>query len=127
MNETEKVEFYIEVSVADITEEDIDRMTRQLLYELRQTNVDSVELAGGGDIPHGAKSGETISIGTLIVSALPTVLPGVITLVQAWAARSPGRIVKFKGKGIEFEGSPEELHKLLATLKIGKRKGNERK
>jgi len=30
--------------------------------------------------------------------------------------------VKFKGKGIEFEGSPEELQRLLATLEKGKKK-----
>jgi len=30
--------------------------------------------------------------------------------------------VKFKGKGIEFEGSPEELQKLLASLEKGKTK-----
>ena len=47
---------------------------------------------------------------------LPTVLPGVITMIQGWISRGQGRTVKFKGKGIEFEGSPEELHKLLASL-----------
>jgi hypothetical protein len=36
--------------------------------------------------------------------------------------RGQGRTVKFKGKGIDFEGSPEELKKLLATLDMGKKK-----
>jgi hypothetical protein len=30
--------------------------------------------------------------------------------------------VKFKAKGIEFEGSPEEFEKLLAALEKGKKK-----
>ena len=122
MFETDKAEFYIEVSATDATEEDIDRMARQLLYELKQTDVDTADLAAGGDIPLGAKSGESVSMGTLIISALPTVLPAVITLVQAWAARSPGRTVKFKGKGIEFEGPPEELHRLLESFEKQKKK-----
>jgi hypothetical protein len=36
--------------------------------------------------------------------------------------RGQGRTVKFKGKGIEFEGSPEELQKVFAKLEKGKKK-----
>jgi hypothetical protein len=122
MEDNKKAEFYIQVSATDATEDELDRMTRQLLSELRETDVDHAELAKGGDIPLGAKAGEAASMGTLIVSALPTVLPAVITLVQSWAVRSPGRTVKFRGKGIEFEGSPEELYKLLEALEKQKKK-----
>jgi len=45
-----------------------------------------------------------------------------VALVQARSARGQGRTVKFKGKGFEFEGSPEELQKVLAALEKGKRK-----
>jgi hypothetical protein len=58
----------------------------------------------------------------LAIEVLPAVLPSVIALVQAWVMRGQGRTVKFKGKGIEFEGSPEELKKLLASLDMGKKK-----
>ena len=53
---------------------------------------------------------------------LPALLPSVLGLVQAWASRGQGRTVKFKGQGIEFEGSPEELQKLLAALSKGRKK-----
>jgi hypothetical protein len=126
MNEPDQAEFYIEVSAADATEEEIDRMARQLLAELRETDVETAELARGGELPSGAKSGESITMGSIFLSALPTVLPSVITLVQAWAARGQGRTVKFKGKVgrqmIEFEGPPEELQRLLDTLSRGKKK-----
>ncbi len=36
--------------------------------------------------------------------------------------RGQGRTVKFKGKGFEFEGSPEELQKLLKQLEKEKKK-----
>ena len=39
MMENDKAEFYIEVNAPDATEEEIDRMTRQLLSELRETDV----------------------------------------------------------------------------------------
>ena len=116
MDENDKVELYIEVSAADTKEEDIDQMTRQLLSELRETNVESAELVTGDPIPSGAKAGETVTMGSIVIATLPTVLPAVIALVQSWVSRGQGRTVKFKGKGIEFEGSAEELQRVLETL-----------
>jgi hypothetical protein len=110
----------IEITASDATEEDLDLMTRQLLSELQETDVDSAGLADGGEAPLGTKSGDVIALGSIVVSALPTVLPTIVGLVQAWAARGQGRTVKFKGKigggVVEFEGSPEELQKLLVSL-----------
>ena len=45
-----------------------------------------------------------------------------VALVQAWSARGQGRTVKFKGKGFEFEGSPKEPQKVLATLEKNRKK-----
>ena len=56
------------------------------------------------------------------VEVLPAVIPSVIAVVQAWVARGSGKIVKFKGNGIEFEGSPEELKKLLEKLEKRRKK-----
>ena len=122
MDNPDLTQLHIEISASDASEEDLDRMTRQLLSELRETDVDSAELAKGGEAPPVTKSGDPVTMGSIVISALPTVLPAVVALVQAWSARGQGRTVKFKGKGIEFEDSPEELQKLLATLEKGKRK-----
>ena len=122
MDESKTAEFYIEVNAADATEEELDRMTRRLLAELRETDVERAELSRGGSAPRGTKSADLIAMGTIVISALPKVLPDVVSLMQAWTARGQGRTVKFKGKGIEFEGSPEELHKLLESLEKQKKK-----
>src|SRR5262245_21437095 len=126
MDDTELTELHIEISAIDSTEEDIDRMTRQLLSELRNIDVESVELARGGPAPSGTKSVDPIIIGNIAVAVLPTFLPKVVDFVQAWAMRGQGRTVKFKGKVgrqfIEFEGSPEDLQKLLAALEKTKRR-----
>ncbi len=111
----------IEISATDATDEDLDRMTRQLLSELRELDVESAELAKGAAALKGSK-GDPVTIGTIVVSSLPAVLPAVVALVQAWSSRGQGRTVKFKGKGIEFEGSPEDFQKLLEKLNKGKRK-----
>jgi hypothetical protein len=108
----------IEISASDATAEDVDWMTRQLLSELRELDVDSAQLTRAGAAPAGAK-GDPISIGSIALELLPSVLPSVLGLVQAWISRGQGRNVKFKGMGIEFEGSPQDLHKLIETLSKG--------
>ena len=115
MEETNKADFEIQVILSDATDEELDRVARQLLSELRETDVESVGLAKGKTAPDGSK-GDPITIGTIAMEVLPVALPSVIALIQAWIMRGQGRTVKFKGKGIEFEGSPEELKKLLGTL-----------
>jgi hypothetical protein len=121
MKDTDKAEFEIQVSIEDATEEELDRLTRQLLAKVRELNVESAELAQSGIAPIGSK-GDPITIGSIALEVLPAAIPSVIALVQAWVLRGQGRTVKFKGKGIEFEGSPEELQKLLAKLEKGKNK-----
>lgn len=121
MDSSELIQFNIEVSASDAAEEDIDQMTRQLLSDLREMDIESAELTKGGLAPKGSK-GDPITIGSIAIAALPAVLPNVISLVQEWVTRGHGRTVKFKGMGIEFEGSPEELQKLLASLEKGKKK-----
>jgi hypothetical protein len=124
MNENDKAEFQIEISAADATEEELDRITRQLLSQLRELDVESAQLTKGGTAPSGSK-GESMTIGSIVIEVLPAILPSVIGLIQAWVTRGRGRTVKFKGIGIDFEGSPEDLQKLLTILGNGKE--NERK
>ena len=121
MEQNDKVEFEIQVSAPDVTDDELDNMTRQLLSEVRELNVESAELAKGGTSPAGTK-GDAITVGAIAIEVLPSVLPSVIAMVQSWVTRGRDRTVKFKGKGIEFEGSPEELYKLLEQLDKGKRK-----
>ena len=105
-------QLHIEISAVDATDEELDRMTRQLLFALRELDIESAELTKGGPIPTGAK-GDPITIGSIALELLPVVLPSVVGLVQAWASRGQGRTVKFRARGIEFEGSPEEFQRLL--------------
>ena len=120
MGISELSELNIEVTADGATEEDIDRMTRQLLSELREMDVERVELSKGGTAPAGTKAVDPITTGSLLVAVLPTVLPKVVDGVQAWVMRGNNRTVKFKGKiagqAIEFEGSGEDLQRLLVML-----------
>jgi len=118
MDGSDPVQLNIEVSASDATEEEIDRMTRQLLSEMRELDVESARLARGGPAPVGSK-GDAITMGTIVLDILPAVLPSVLSLIQAWVSRGQGRYVKFKGIGLEFEGSSQELQKILEMLSKG--------
>jgi hypothetical protein len=123
MEDINKEDFELQLRIEDATEEELDRLTRQLLTEIKELNVESVELAKGGAASAGSK-GDPITIGSIALEVLPVAIPSLIALVQAWVMRGQGRTVRFKGKGIEFEGSPEELQKLLNKLEKGRK--NER-
>ncbi len=120
MEESDAIRLNLQVSADDASSDELDEMTRRLLAELRETDVESAELAAGGPAPAGAKSAEVVTAGTILLSVVPAALPKLIDFVQAWAMRGRGRTVKFKGKiagqPVEFEGSPEDLQALLKTL-----------
>jgi hypothetical protein len=116
----------LEISAKDATTDEVDQITRQLLSELRELDVESAQLVQDGRAPSGTKAVDPVTVGSIGIAVLPTLLPKVVDAVQAWALRGANRTVKFRGKvggqAIEFEGSPEELHKVLARLSRSKRK-----
>ena len=118
MDSSDLIQLNIEVSANDATEDEIDRMTRHLLHEFRELDVESAQLAKGGPAPVGSK-GDAITMGAIVLEVLPAVLPSVIGLLQSWVSRGRGRIIKFKGMGIEFEGPPKDLQKILEMLSKG--------
>jgi hypothetical protein len=109
----------------DDSTEELDRQTRQLLKEIRELDVESAELERGEQPSAGAKSGELVTLGTLVLVLLPAVAPKVIELLQAWSTRAENRIVKIKAqvedRSIEVEYAPatmttDELKRLVSTL-----------
>lgn len=121
MNTPEPFEFQVEITANHATEEDVDQMARHLLTELRYMDIESVSLVKGENAPLGTKSTDPVTIGALAIVVLPSVLPKVVEAIQAWALRGQGKTVKFKGKingqMIEFEGSADELEKIINRLK----------
>lgn len=116
MGNQKLAELNLEISASDASEDDIDDMTRQLLSELRDMDVESAELTKGNVAPDGTKSVDPVIMGQIAVAVLPAVLPKLIEAIQAWASRGSNRIVKFKYKGMEFEGHAEDLQNILAKM-----------
>lgn len=105
--------------------EELDRLTRLLLTEIQELDVESVELVKGQEPPEGAKSAELVTLGSLAVAVLPTVFPKLIEFLQSWSMRAENRTVKIKtqvgDRSIEVEYSPAtmstaELKRVVKTL-----------
>ncbi len=123
----ELVELNLQVSVnEEASEDDLDRITRQLLSELREMDVESAELVASEAAPEGTKSVDPVTAGAIAIAVLPAMLPKIIEAIQAFVLRGSNRTVKFKGKlegqTVEFEGSADDFQKLLVTLSNRKKK-----
>jgi len=120
MKVTQSLHLTIQIALDEPDNEVLDSLARQLLDELSDQPVESVDLARSGTAPAGTKSAEAITLGALAVTVLPTVLPKLVEFCQAWALRGQGRTVKFKGnlggQDFEFEGKAEDLQLILAML-----------
>jgi hypothetical protein len=125
MNETNDVEFILEVGSADATDEERDQMARQLLSELNDLDVESAELEKG-ETPQPGTKGDPITTGSIAIAVLPALLPKIVETIQGWLLRGTNHTVKFKskvsGQTIDFEGSSEDLQKILAMLSKVKKK-----
>ena len=115
------------VSVGDGTanDEETDRLTRRLRQQLSELDVEQVQMASGGPVPAGAKAVDPITIGTLVVTLLPAVVPKVVEFLHAWMLRDKGRTVKIRAaagdRSFDVEYSPgvtseEDLKQLLQTF-----------
>ncbi len=94
--------------------EEVDRLTRRLLAEIRELDVESVELARDEEgVPEGAKLVEAIALGSLAVQLLPSVVPKLIEFLHAWTLRGQGQTIKIKtqqgDKTVEVEFSPNAM------------------
>jgi hypothetical protein len=93
--------------------EELDQLTRQLLAELREFDLEYVSLVREGDSPEGAKAVEAISVGALGVAVLPVILPKLVEFLQAWSLRRENRTVKIKtqvgDRSLEVEYLPETM------------------
>jgi hypothetical protein len=72
----------------DASDDELMELTLRLRDELRELDHASVELSRGGTAPAGAKSGDVVEWGTLVVSAVTSgALSAVLKTATAWIGR----------------------------------------
>jgi hypothetical protein len=115
------VELLVQVGASGADVEEIDRLTHELLSELRELPLESVALVHDTKPGHGAKAGSVEAIGLLMAGVMPTFLPNLVAFLQSWLKRGDGKTIKLKTAAFEVElpageFSHAEIQKLLRTL-----------
>lgn len=102
----------------------VDRETRQLRAELRELELGSVELRTV-EAPSGAKAGEGVALGSLLMEVLPNAIMPLIEFLKSWTLRRSGRTVRvktvFEDRSVEMEFdpttvSPAEMKRLVTSI-----------
>lgn len=118
MAEPQAAELTLQINLEGSDDEQLDHLTRQLLNEVRDLEIESAELVKSGAAPKGTKAIDPTTLGAIALVALPAVLPKLIDFLQSWVMRQHGRTIKFKGKigdrDIEYEGALEDLKTLIS-------------
>jgi hypothetical protein len=115
MDQTVQLMLLVQSSGADA--EELDRLTRELLDEVRQAQVESAGLVKG-DAPAGVKAGGIEVLGTIAVQVLPAVIPALVGLVRQWAKRSADRSVKLTARLAEGEIAVEYPVGSMTTVEV---------
>lgn len=111
----------------DADADELAFLTGQLRRRLLELDVEDVRHERSGlSAPQGAKSGELIAVGALVVSLAPTLLPPVLGLVETWMRSRPVRTVKIEADGRVLElghASPEQQQRLVEAFLAGAEAG----
>jgi hypothetical protein len=122
----------ITVNTANVTLEldgdDADeraRVAQGLLRALNELEFDVEAKTATGQLPSGAKSGQALVFGQLLLALAPVVVPKLIEFLQAWCLRNREQRVRIKTKigdrevELEFPPGgmpPADLQKLLKDV-----------
>ncbi len=80
------IDFTVRVDSEDPDDELVDELTRQLLREVRDCDIESA--------PPGAKSAGGFELGALAVSVLPNAVKQLVEFLFSWVKRGSDRVVK---------------------------------
>ena len=94
----------------DADAREVSELTAHLRQRLLELDVDKVELVRDAETPAGAKSGDSITLGTLLVTVAPAALTAVIGLLKDWLVHRPVQTAK-----VTIDGDSIELTNVSAA------------
>lgn len=115
----------------EVDDESADRLSRRLIAEISELDVDRVERAGADRLPEGTKGADPVTIGTIIValSASGGVLTVVLGAVRDWLERQTGRhriSITIDGDSIELDRASAEDQRQIIEAFLRKHAGGRR-
>lgn len=107
--------------------EKLAELTRQLRTELMELDIESANLVRAGKIPAGAKTGEPITWGALLVTLAASggVLTALINVLQSWLTRHEQRGVSLEvdGDKLEVKGMSSQEQQQLIDAWLSRHRG----
>ena len=107
--------------------EELAELTRQLREDLMELSVEAVDLVRAGKAPEGAKAGDPVAWGTLLVTLAASggVLTTLISALQSWLTRHERRSVTLEigGDKLEMTGISSEGQQRLIDAWISRHTG----
>ena len=102
-----RTELRVQVDARGAEPEETAELTRQLRWELLELDIDTAELAAGGEAPPGTRAADAIALGGLIVSLANAsgLLASVVNAIQSWVSGYGPRSVKLELDGDVLEVS----------------------
>ncbi|MFI1618447.1 hypothetical protein ACH4VT_16060 [Streptomyces lydicus] len=102
---------------SDTDAEELQSLAEQLRRALLELDVEDVQLARrSAAAPEGAKPGEALAVGALVVTTAPLLVRQVLQLVDTWLRNRPVRSVKVELDGASIElghASAEDQRRLI--------------
>lgn len=93
----------VRVISADLDPERVAERTGNLRAAILEVDVDSARIRSAGAAPAGAKSGEVLAFGALVVALAPTVVESLMGVLSSWLSRQP-RDIEIEIDGHRFSG-----------------------
>jgi hypothetical protein len=125
--EESPVELLVHIEASGADAEEIDRLTRNLLQELRELPIESAEIPRAAP-PPGTRSFGIEALGALALQVVPSALPKIVEFLRDWLKRGDGKQLKIEASNGKHsfkvdlpagELNHEELMELLAQLGAG--------
>jgi hypothetical protein len=109
----------------DVDVEELDLLARQLRDQLLQLDVDDVQPLREGAAPPGSKAVDPAAVGTMVVTLAPTVIPGLIGVLQGWlhGRRAAGVKVTLGRDSIELTNATATQVEQLTRAFLARHRG----
>lgn len=137
MEHNDIAQLTIQIDGSSISERRLNDITMKLKNELSHLRPLTIDLPRAQNVPEGAMSAEIFTIGTIILTVLPVMIPPAIEYLRDWCLRNANRTITIKRRSgeeeieVSFPGdlSSEHLQKFIDVVSntIVKSDGNDQK
>jgi hypothetical protein len=106
----------LRVACPGLDAEGLTELARNLHEAVLATDVDQATLGTGGPAPAGAKSGEVLAVGVLVVTLAPPVVEALMAVVSSWLSRQPSDVeVEIDGHRLRGRVTRSQRDELVAA------------